>query len=133
MRSLFLQRRFTKRESLTHLYPCNTALKPQPESPGWPPPHAAAPRAGNTQGQAVSVTASQPGDKASEKHDWSRLCCQPAAGLEIHNVPVLLPDPVTILILPHTHAAEHAGRIWCHECARTQPSPGWLAGEGGVV
>lgn len=91
---------------------------------GLVPDPAAVSRAGNTQGQAINITASPPGDKVDEKHDPSRLCCQSAAGLEIHNVPILLPAPVAILILPHTHAAERARHIWCHECARTQPAPG---------
>lgn len=91
---------------------------------GLVPDPAAVPRAGNMQGQAISITASQPGHKVDAKHDPSRLCCQSAAALEIHNVPILLPEPVAILLLPHTHAAEHARHIGCHGCARTLPAPG---------
>ena len=111
MRSLFLQRSFRKRACLTYLYLCNTALKREPESPGWPPAPLLHPGLGTRRGRAVSIAASQPGDKAAEKHDPSRLCWQPAAGLEIHNVPELLPDPVAIPILPHTHRAGDTRRI----------------------
>lgn len=94
----------------------------RPTESGLAPDPAAVPQAGNMQGQAISITVSQPGDSVDESYDPSRLCCQSAAGLEIHNVPIFLPEPVAILILPHTPAAEHARHISCHECARTQPS-----------
>lgn len=130
MRSLCLQQHFTKRTSLSRLYLCSKAPTRARES-GLLPDPAAVPQAGNRQGQAISITASQPGDKVNEKHDPSRLCCQSALGLEIHNVPILLPDPIAILILPQTHAAEHARHIRCHECARTQPPPGEGVGKLG--
>lgn len=49
---------------------------------GLVPITAAALQARDKPGQAISVTASQPGDKAAEKHTRSRLCHQPAAGLQ---------------------------------------------------
>lgn len=110
MRSLFLQRRFTKHASLTHLYLCNAAFKHEPESLGWPPTPLLHPRLGTRRDEPpVSLPASL-GTRWLKKHDRSRLCCQPGADLENHNVPDLLPDPVATPILPHTHAAEDARR-----------------------
>lgn len=92
------------------------------------PSPTAAPGAGNTQGRAVIVTASQPGDKVAEKQDQSGLCCQPAAGLEIRNVLILLPDPVAIPMVPHTHAAEDAPP---HLMSRVRPDSALgVAGKG---
>lgn len=118
MRSLFLWCHFTKHLPLTHLYLHNTALKNERESLGLAPSPTAAPRAGNTQGQGVSVTASRPGDKGVGKQEWGGLCCQPATGLGINNMLIPLPDPVAIPIVPHTHAAEDAP---AHLMSRVRP------------
>lgn len=93
------------------------------------PSPTAAPGAGNTQGRGVSVTASRPGDKVVGKQDWGGLCCQPAAGLGIDNALTLLPDPVAIPTVPHTHAAEDAP---AHLMSRVRPDSALGAAGSGL-